>query len=109
MADVITGEGKLNPEFRRLLPTVMDVLERGNVKRAWVFGSACTENFNELSDIDLLIDLEESDPLRYAAVWWKILFELEDSTGRSVDLVSPESLTNTVFKQEVLGTAARLV
>lgn len=87
----------------------MDVLERRNVKGAWIFGSACTENFNEKSDIDLLIDLEESDPLRYAAAWWDILFELEDSTGRSVDLVTPESLTNTVFKEEVLATAARLV
>jgi hypothetical protein len=45
--------------------------------------------------------LEESDPLRYAAAWWDILFELEDCIGRSVDLVTPDSLTNIVFKEEV--------
>lgn len=109
MAEENGGKIQLNPGFQNLLPAVIEVLESRGVKEAWVFGSACRDDFSEASDIDLLVDLKEPDPIRYADSWWALLFELEDRTGRSVDLVSPESLTNKYFKNEVLATAARLL
>ncbi len=63
------------------------------MKNLYTFGSTTTNNFNEDSiDIDLLIEIEEHDPLergeKLIAIWDK----LEEFFQRKVDLLTESSL-----------------
>ena len=99
----------LHPDFQKLLPLVMSALKKDNIKAAYIFGSACSEHFKNESDLDLLVEIDDSDPSRYSATWYELLFDLEDRTGRAIDLLTPSALDNVYFKQEVLETAVRLI
>lgn len=99
----------LHPDFLAILPTILDVLGKGNVRSAYVFGSACTDRFRETSDIDLFVEIDDSDVDRYVKEWWRIYFELEDRTDRSIDLLTQNNLGNRFFRQEVMETRERLV
>ncbi len=84
--------------LKNKLPQVRALLKRYNVKRAYAFGSVCTPFFNESSDIDFLIAFEDNlDPLTMGENWWSIYYSLQDLTGRSVDLVTENSLSNPYF------------
>jgi uncharacterized protein len=80
------------------LPAVTQLLKEHNVKRAYAFGSVCTDKFNSESDIDLLIAFEDGlDPLVYGESYWIILFALQDMFKREIDLVTEPSLKNPYF------------
>ncbi|MGO8692883.1 MAG: nucleotidyltransferase family protein [Rectinemataceae bacterium] len=99
-----------HPDFQALLPTVLDVLNSDKVKAAYVFGSAVTESFGKDSDLDLLVEIDDSDLDSYVKEWWRILFALEDRTGREIDLLTPNNLVkNKYFREEVLTTRERIV
>lgn len=88
----------LHPIFEEKLPEVKRLLKEHHVKRAYAFGSVCTDKFNDQSDIDLLIAFEDGlDPLVYGANYWKILEQLQDLFNREIDLVTEPSLRNPYF------------
>ncbi|MEK6780203.1 MAG: nucleotidyltransferase domain-containing protein [Bacteroidota bacterium] len=41
------------------LPKIHELLRSYKVKRAFVFGSVCTDQFNEKSDIDILLSFDD--------------------------------------------------
>ncbi|MDT0648280.1 nucleotidyltransferase domain-containing protein [Zunongwangia sp. F260] len=76
-----------------------------NVKNLYAFGSATTDQFDKnLSDIDLLIEIEESDPLergeKLLAIWEK----LEEFFQRKVDLLTLSSLKNPILRKNIEAT-----
>lgn len=88
----------LQPIFSTHLTEVIYLLEQHKVKRAYAFGSVCTENFNNKSDIDILIDFEDgSDPLVYGESYWILSEKLEEIFHRPVDLIIEKSLRNPYF------------
>lgn len=75
------------------------------VDKAYLFGSVASNQFNEESDIDLLIDFSESvEPLERGELWWSLFDELRNLFKRRVDLVISSSLKNPYFIQEVNET-----
>lgn len=93
----------------KLLPfsRLQDFARRWNIEEISLFGSALTPEFSKKSDIDLLIRFETGAP-------WGLLElvrmqeELEQITGRSVDLVSKNAIersSNKLRKAEILGNA----
>jgi len=68
-----------------------------NVKALFVFGSVCTDQFNENSDIDLLISFLPMDFGEYADNYFEIADKFEDIFHRPVDLVTDKSLSNPYF------------
>ena len=88
----------LHPILKDKLQEVTNVLKEHKVKRAYAFGSVCTDNFNDESDIDLLIAFEdEMDPIVYGNYYFEILFALEELFKREIDLVTEPSLRNPYF------------
>ena len=87
------------------LPEVKNLLKRYNVKKAYAFGSVCTDRFTEKSDIDLLISFEEGlDPVVQGENWWSLYYALQKLTGRDIDLVTEYSLKNPYFIKVVNQT-----
>jgi len=80
------------------LAAVSQVLKDNKVKRAFAFGSVCTDQFNDQSDIDLLIAFEDNlDPITYGENYFNIIEKLEAILHRHVDLVTERTLRNPYF------------
>ena len=68
-----------------------------NIKTLYAFGSVCTENFNDSSDIDLLVSFLPMDYADYADNYFATAEELEKIFHRPVDLITEKSLSNPYF------------
>lgn len=69
------------------------------VKSLYAFGSILTDNFNNKSDIDLIVDFNEIDLLDYADNYFDLKFSLQEIFNRSVDLLEERAIKNPYFKQ----------
>jgi predicted nucleotidyltransferase len=88
----------LNTQLQNKLPEVIKVLKEHRVKRAYAFGSVCTDRFNSSSDIDLLIGFESTEPFDgYAENFWEMEEKLSALLNRKVDLVPEHTLKNPYF------------
>ena len=85
----------IQPLLYNKLSEVKSVLKKNKVERAYVFGSVCTENFKDESDIDFLVSFDKTiDPIEYGENYFKIIYALQKLLKRDVDLVAEETLKN---------------
>ena len=83
---------------------IADFCRRRHIRRLAVFGSVLRSDFNESSDIDILVEFE---PEHIPGLFGMARMERELSAllgGRKVDLRTPEDLSR-YFRQEVLHEA----
>ena len=71
------------------------------VKQLYAFGSVLTNNFNNDSDIDLIVDFEPIDIAQYADNYYDFKFSLEDVFQKPVDLLEEKAIKNLYFRQVV--------
>lgn len=65
------------------------------VRKAWLFGSFARDEQEADSDIDVLLELDFSQPIGLEYVhWW---MDLEEKLNRKVDLVSDGTLSKYVL------------
>ncbi len=84
--------------------TFIKLCKKYDIKTMYVFGSATTENFNELSDIDILITFNEISISKLQTTFLNSTKSLEKLFDRKVDLLTVRSLTNPVFIKCVEAT-----
>jgi uncharacterized protein len=83
---------------------IADFCRRRHIRRLAVFGSALRSDFNEASDIDILVEFE---PEHIPGLFGMARMERDLSAllgGQKVDLRTPEDLSR-YFRQEVLNEA----
>jgi len=68
-----------------------------NVKSMYVFGSVCTDKFNDKSDIDILITFDNLSIDQYTDNYFDLHYKLQDLFGRNIDLLNDKSLSNPYF------------
>ena len=68
-----------------------------NVKNLFAFGSVCTDQFNDKSDIDLLVSFNPMDYGDYADSYFELAEKFEKLFKRQVDLMTDKSLKNPYF------------
>lgn len=74
-----------------------------------VFGSAATDDFDELtSDIDFLVEFDSTVKTNRFDTFFALLEELKELFGRPVDLVEPGGLRNPYFIESVNQTRRRI-
>lgn len=78
-----------------------ELCENHNVKELYVFGSILSENFNENSDIDLLIQFSAFDLSKYFNNYMDLKEKLEILFQRPIDLVENQSIKNPVFRKVI--------
>jgi predicted nucleotidyltransferase len=74
------------------------------VKELYVFGSAVNGNFTDQSDLDILVEINESDPLARGELLLSLWNALELYCNRKVDLLTPNSLRNPYLKESINNT-----
>jgi uncharacterized protein len=94
--------------MQRLITDNMDKIKTlcmtHNVRSLFVFGSVCTDTFNDSSDIDLLISFMPMDFGDYADTYFVLADKFEDLFQRPVDLVTEKSLSNPYFIDSINQT-----
>ena len=94
--------------MHRILQNNLDrinvVCTQHGVKYLFAFGSICTEQFQDSSDIDLLISFEPMDYGTYADNYFAVAEKFEKILRRPVDLITDKSLSNPYFIDTVNRT-----
>jgi predicted nucleotidyltransferase len=75
--------------------------ESHKVKYLYAFGSVLTNKFSEKSDIDLIVDFDNVELLKYADNYFDFKFSLEDILNRPIDLLEEKAIKNPYFKQSI--------
>jgi len=95
----------IHQSFQSKIPTVIELFKKHKIKSAYLFGSVLTDQFDEQSDIDLLVSfMDYSSPLEVGQSIWDLEDALEVLTARKVDLLTERSLKNPYFIQELNNT-----
>ncbi|MDJ0731826.1 MAG: nucleotidyltransferase domain-containing protein [Crocosphaera sp.] len=85
---------------------IANICEQWNIKKLSLFGSILRDDFDENSDIDILIKFNPNARQGLLTLA-RLKHHLEDMTQRSVDVVVQESVENSenwIRKQEILNT-----
>lgn len=80
---------------------IQELCKLQGVKSLYAFGSVLTDRFGQESDVDLIVDLYEKDPLEYTEKYFNLKFGLEEILGRPVDLLEERSELNPVVRKEI--------
>jgi predicted nucleotidyltransferase len=87
----------------------LELCQKHNVKTLYAFGSSITDRFNEqTSDIDLLVEIDEPDPIERGEKLMSLWDKLEEFLGRKVDILTESSLKNPVLKKNIERTKVLL-
>lgn len=84
------------------LPELLALCRRHGISRLSLFGSAARGDFDRLhSDLDFLAVFSPSVMERLSLAYFDALRDLEQLFGRPIDLVTPSSIDNPFFLEQV--------
>jgi len=99
----------INSAILIYLPQVIELFNKHKIKKAYIFGSAVTDRFNNNSDVDFLVDLQDGlNPVEAGEHLWDLEYELKDLLHREVDLLTERSLKNPYFISEINSTKVNI-
>lgn len=78
--------------------------ETHEVASLHAFDSSVNADFEEGSDVDLVVDFKAKDPLRFGELMLALWDKLEGFFGRKVDLLTLRSVKNPVMRSEIERT-----
>ena len=81
----------LSPE---MIKTIQDYFKTQPVLKAWVFGSYARGEETEDSDVDILVDLDYSQPVGLEFVQMQL--DLQSLLKKSIDLVSSRGVSKYI-------------
>lgn len=88
---------------------IITLCKQHRVKSIALFGSAARDAMTSDSDVDFLVEFEETlDVLDYADNYFSLLEGLEQLTGKKIDLLSVHSLRNPVLREEIFRSKIEL-
>jgi predicted nucleotidyltransferase len=67
-----------------------------------------TGDFNPESDIDLIVDIDENDPVTYSDSYFNLKFQLEKLLQRRIDLLEQNAIKNIYLKEQIDQTKVLL-
>lgn len=87
--------------LERNIEQIKRLCQSNSVNELFAFGSVTNQNFNEESDVDLVVEINDPDPITYSDKYFNLKFSLEDMLGRSVDLLESKAIKNPYLKEEI--------
>lgn len=72
-----------------------------HVKSLFAFGSVLTDQFNTGSDIDFVVDIDNSNPLDYSDHYFALKFQLEQLLEKPIDLLEERAINNPFLKKQI--------
>lgn len=88
----------ISDRIKGLIPKIQEFLAGQPIKKAWLFGSCARGEENKESDVDILVDYDNSNGLVSLFKMGGILMDLTELLGCKVDLVENRGLHDFVRK-----------
>ncbi len=82
----------ISDRIKNMIPKIQEFMSGQPIKKAWLFGSCSRGEENSDSDIDILVDYDNSNGLVSLFKMGRILMDLTDLLGCKVDLVESRGL-----------------
>lgn len=86
------------------IQVLTELCRRYDIKKMYLFGSACSGRFGDDSDIDILISFKDISAEKYTDNYFELHYKLEELFNRKIDLVTEKSLSNPYFIESVEET-----
>ncbi|MEB2777551.1 nucleotidyltransferase domain-containing protein [Algoriphagus sp. D3-2-R+10] len=80
---------------------IIQLCEKYELEKLYVFGSVVENKFNDESDFDFLIQFKNIPFDTYTDHYFSLHEDLQNLLGREIDLLTDNSLTNKFFKDKV--------
>jgi uncharacterized protein len=80
---------------------IVKLCQKNEVNSLFAFGSVTTNNFTDDSDIDLVVDIKDNDPVSYTDKYYNLKFRLEEILKRKIDLLEMKAIRNRFLKNEI--------
>ena len=97
--------GYMHQFIQQRLAAIRNIAASHKARSLDLFGSGTNGEFNEASsDFDFLVEFEPLAPGEYAQHYFELKEELEQLTGRHVDLVVGSAIRNPYFQNSVNAT-----
>lgn len=87
---------------------ITKLCEMNKVKALFAFGSVTTDRFRPDSDIDLVVDIDDNDPISYSDKYFNLKFQLEDILKRQIDLLEQKAIRNNFLRNEIERTKVQI-
>ncbi|MBD1392449.1 nucleotidyltransferase domain-containing protein [Mucilaginibacter sp. ZB1P21] len=78
------------------------------MKELYAFGSVARGTDNEASDIDLIVEIDELNPISKGKLLLSLFNKFEAYFNKKVDLLTVDSVQNPVL-EEYIGTSKEIV
>jgi uncharacterized protein len=91
-------------DVKNNLGKIIDLCEKMQLQSLYLFGSGARENdFTPKSDLDFLFQFKKNEDGYPIAGYdyFDLMFLLEDITGKKIDLVAEEKLTNSYLIKSI--------
>jgi predicted nucleotidyltransferase len=89
-------------KIKLYMDKIADFCRRWKIKEMSLFGSVLRDDFDQGSDVDILVTFSED--ARWSLFdWVDMIEELKEITGREVDLVERESIRNPFRRRSILA------
>ena len=99
----------IHSSIQLYLPQILELFKKNKIKNAYFFGSVVTDNFNDKSDVDFLVNFNDGiEPLEKGELWWNLHDSLRDSLNREIDLVSESAIKNPYFLKAINETKVKI-
>lgn len=105
MTDKSLTKMRVKQIIKSRLTDFKDLCVKHDVMVLYAFGSAVSEQFDsEKSDIDLLVEIDEMDPIERGEKLISLWDTFEDFFKRKVDLLTNSSIKNPYLRKSIDST-----
>lgn len=87
---------------------IKEICELNNVSALFAFGSVTSNMFDSESDIDLIVEIDDNDPISYSDKYFNLKFQLEKILNRQIDLLELKAVRNRFLKREIDRTKVQI-
>ncbi|NLL27587.1 MAG: hypothetical protein GX259_02230 [Bacteroidales bacterium] len=87
---------------------IKKLCELNKVSTLFAFGSVTTDKFGPDSDIDFIVEIDDSDPISYSDKYFNLKFQLEEILKRQIDLLEQKAIRNKFLKSEIDRTKVKI-
>lgn len=94
--------------IQREIEQIHELCKKNKVKTLFAFGFVTRDDFNDNSDIDFVVDIDEKDPFMYTDFYFNLKSKLEYIFKRQVDLLEERAIKNRIFKRELDTTKVKI-
>lgn len=95
----------IKTEISKNIKSFAAICKSHKVMYLYAFGSSVTTKFNpKTSDIDLIVEIDEANPIERGELLMSLWDKFEEFFNRKVDLLTPSSLKNPFLTTSIDNT-----